>query len=95
VFTNLRDGVYGGVLCWSGYGSYSFEQVETGGSGFDINNHVNTNLENQWDDIQRHTFAGSDVSLDMGNGALSAEFTWWVSQIGALASRSHWSKLIT
>ena len=91
MFTNPRDGVYGDILCWSGYGSYSFEQVETGGSGFDINNHVNTNLENQWDNIQRQTFAGSNISFDVENGALPAEFTLWVSQIGLVASRRPWT----
>jgi len=74
VFTSLRDGVYGDALCWSGYGGLSLEEMETGRSGLDINDHVNTSLANQWDGIQGQTFVGSNVSLSMENGALSADF---------------------
>jgi hypothetical protein len=66
-----------------------------GGSGFDIDNHLNANLTDQWDGFQGETFTATNVSLDMENEALSAEFTGWVSHLGAFASRSLWTKLIS
>jgi hypothetical protein len=84
VSTSLRDGVYGDALCWSGYGDYSFEEMETRGWGFDANNNINTNSANQWDDIQRQTFTGNNVSFDMESGALPAEFTLWVLRLVSL-----------
>jgi hypothetical protein len=92
---SLRDGVYDDTLSWSGYGGYSFDEMETDPSGFDIDNHLNANLTDQWDGFRGEAFATENVSLDMENGARSAEFTRWVSHLGAFASRSLWTKLIS